>query len=213
MWNPAQSSALYAPHFVAPDRHGKLVQILKITHHPGYDFNLKYDDIAVMELAEEVVFSQYLYPACLWSRGDIDLVDKGATVAGWGIANHDATHMEDHLQYGEVTIIHPSICNITLQSIINRHWKHGVDNKQMCAMNLKEGTDTCQGDSGGPLLYYTLPEGYSVKEFPSVVGVTSFGERCGYSPGVYMRVSGYIDWIEKMVWPNETLDWRTPNEV
>jgi len=51
--------------------------------------------------------------------------------------------------------------------------------------------DTCQGDSGGPL-FLTTESGNKV-----LVGVTSFGYGCAVDdyPGIYTRVSSYIDWI------------------
>lgn len=54
-----------------------------------------------------------------------------------------------------------------------------------------------QGDSGGPLQSVTA-DGLN-----RLVGVTSFGRGCGSPvPGVYTRVSRYLDWIESVVWPN-----------
>lgn len=48
-----------------------------------------------------------------------------------------------------------------------------------------------QGDSGGPAV---ITEGSE----PLLVGIVSFGDGCGKPthPGVYTRVSKYIDWIE-----------------
>lgn len=39
----------------------------------------------------------------------------------------------------------------------------------------------------------------------NIIGVTSFGRVCGISgtPGIYTRVSNYLSWIEKVVWPTE----------
>jgi serine protease 7 len=49
--------------------------------------------------------------------------------------------------------------------------------------------DTCDSDSGGPLMYN---DGAWYQE-----GIVSVGNRCGLEgwPGVYTRVSKYMDWI------------------
>ena len=52
--------------------------------------------------------------------------------------------------------------------------------------------DSCFGDSGGPLL----------DETGAQVGITSYGNtRCADPdyPGVYTRVSAYIDWIDEFI--------------
>lgn len=75
------------------------------------------------------------------------------------------------------------------------------------------------GDSGGPIQYRKL---FNHENIFYIVGVTSFGASCGSDiPGVYTRVnnflitefnyiliscfilkvSEYLDWIEKVVWP------------
>lgn len=56
----------------------------------------------------------------------------------------------------------------------------------------------CQGDSGGPIQVYHS----SLACMYTVVGITSFGKSCGIEsvPGVYTRVSAYLDWIERVVW-------------
>lgn len=54
--------------------------------------------------------------------------------------------------------------------------------------------DACQGDSGGPL----MSEGSVGLERYTLLGLVSFGPRtCGVSnfPGVYTRITSYIDWI------------------
>ena len=52
--------------------------------------------------------------------------------------------------------------------------------------------DTCQGDSGGPLVCEN-----SVTSAYVLHGVTSFGFGCAnpMSPGVYTRVTEYVDWL------------------
>ena len=54
------------------------------------------------------------------------------------------------------------------------------------------GKDTCQGDSGGPLFAKSSLNKYVL------AGITSFGILCALPnyPGVYTRVSYYLDWID-----------------
>lgn len=80
----------------------------------------------------------------------------------------------------------------------------GIVPSMVCAGSPKDNwrQDTCQGDSGGPLQVH-LPSSSIFK----VVGITSFGAGCGLieSPGVYTRVSHFIQWIENIVWPQDSL--------
>ncbi len=68
-----------------------------------------------------------------------------------------------------------------------------VEENQLCADEPASQRDTCQGDSGGPLLLEVDGE-------LQLAGITSFGLGCGSlnsPPGVYTRVSAYMDWISE----------------
>ncbi|XP_063595466.1 clotting factor G beta subunit-like [Penaeus indicus] len=62
-------------------------------------------------------------------------------------------------------------------------------NKVLCTLTPYK--DTCQGDSGGPLVV-RIDEKKWVQ-----VGIVSYGFECARpdNPGVYTRVSAYLDWI------------------
>ena len=64
---------------------------------------------------------------------------------------------------------------------------------QMCAGYLSGECDSCLGDSGGPVVAY-------LKKKPVLVGVTSFGEGCALKgfPGVPVRVSAHVRWLERL---------------
>lgn len=51
--------------------------------------------------------------------------------------------------------------------------------------------DACGGDSGGPMMASVHGSWY-------LIGVVGFGPPCGKTllPGVYARVTSYMDWIE-----------------
>lgn len=62
----------------------------------------------------------------------------------------------------------------------------------MCAGYLTGGKDACQGDSGGPL--FCVDE----KGIFTLIGIVSSGYACAHpgSPGLYMKVSEFVQWIE-----------------
>ena len=65
----------------------------------------------------------------------------------------------------------------------------------VCAGYNQGGKSSCYGDSGGPLV---VPK--SANDDTAVIyGVISWGAGCALNsyPGVYVRITKYLDWIEK----------------
>ncbi|CAO1432212.1 unnamed protein product [Diamesa tonsa] len=168
-------------------------EIEQFIKHESYSRKSRYYDIAVIRLAQEVTFTKFIRPACLWQSPNINQTKAVAT--GWGYTEAYG-ETSDELQKVSLDIIDNNKCNrITPQDKLS----NGIIDSQICAGVLEGGKDTCQGDSGGPIqlrsktnqcLYY-------------VVGLTSRGSFCGTrTPSVYTRVSYYLDWIEQKVWNN-----------
>ena len=75
-----------------------------------------------------------------------------------------------------------------------------MDDTHLCAGG-EDGKDSCNGDSGGGL-FSDLIDGQDKTGLDrkwEVVGIVSFGPyRCGNEkPGVYTRVSKYLQWIQQ----------------
>lgn len=156
--------------------------------HEQYRAPYVYNDIGLLELAHNIQLSQFARPACLYTESNVlPLVPLIAT--GWGRTQVNGPSSEDLL---EVTLEQFSTgdCGQTYKP--SKQLPVGVNgDSQICAGSRFEKKDTCKGDSGGPL---------QIKEqcISTIVGVTSFGRGCGNIgvPGVYTRVSHFIDWIE-----------------
>jgi len=63
----------------------------------------------------------------------------------------------------------------------------------VCAGLLEGGKDSCQGDSGGPLVVRAENADTAI-----IYGIVSWGYGCALPnlPGVYTRVTRYVDWIQ-----------------
>jgi len=124
------------------------------TMHPDYNKKTMDNDIAVLELAEELTFTDKIKPACLPSSASKDYSGTASTISGWG----------GTIGYGprDPRPKQPQQCGLkeTMVKVLA-----GSDSKcsgalgtssskiKLCAWS--KDTDTCQGDSGGPL---TVPE-------------------------------------------------------
>ncbi|RVE41548.1 hypothetical protein evm_013802 [Chilo suppressalis] len=174
----------------------KLRRVKRIISHPQYAPPTRYHDIALLELDAPVTLSQYLVPACIHVPDPADNLTR-ASATGWGLTEHRGAN-SDILQ--KVTLNKFVTQECSEKFPVHRHMKQGFDqNTQTCYGDKNQSKDTCQGDSGGPLQI----KNKKIKCMYTIVGVTSFGKACGMvgDPGIYTRVSHYVDWIEKEVWP------------
>ncbi|KAF3850208.1 hypothetical protein F7725_019927 [Dissostichus mawsoni] len=110
-------------------------------------------------------------------------------VTGWG--ETQGTGGEGVLKETGFPVIENKICN--RPSYLNGR----VKDHEMCAGNIEGGTDSCQGDSGGPLVCHSQNR-YVLQ------GVTSWGLGCANAmkPGVYARVSKFVEWIDRTIKAN-----------
>jgi secreted trypsin-like serine protease len=184
--------------------------------HPEYKCSQKYFDIALLRLDSPVVFSNKLYPVCLWTNpNEEQLIEEKTKIFASGFVNIGSKLKVMFYQPSAVITIvtlgqriSPVLLKTALEIVevdsCNQSYKEArpirtlrkyIQPCQICAVDSDGRNDMCQANSGGPLQMI-------VNEQYRVVGVTSFGMFCGSGlPSVYTRVSFYLDWIESIVWP------------
>ncbi|KAL7730124.1 hypothetical protein ACLKA6_009397 [Drosophila palustris] len=144
-----------------------------------------YNDIAILVLDKPVRKSKYVIPVCLPRAGRMPpkerLPGRRATVVGWGTTYYGGKESTSQRQ-AELPIWRNEDCDRSYFQPINENF--------LCAGYSDGGVDACQGDSGGPLMMRY--DSHWVQ-----LGVVSFGNKCGEPgyPGVYTRVTEYLDWI------------------
>merc|ERR1719239_285393 len=115
--------------------------------------------------------------------------DDNITISGWGRTSFDqygkGNQYTNKLQSASVPVIPYEVCS---QEAV--YGATSLSPGMFCAGHLQGGSDTCEGDSGGPAAVEEGGRGV-------LVGITSWGYGCGRvnKPGVYTRVSQYVDWI------------------
>lgn len=64
-------------------------KVIKIHFHPKYQCGKFIDDIALLELENDIYWTKSIGPACLPKNydNDNDLTNRSATLAGWGWLN------------------------------------------------------------------------------------------------------------------------------
>uniref|UniRef100_A0A665WVQ2 trypsin n=1 Tax=Echeneis naucrates TaxID=173247 RepID=A0A665WVQ2_ECHNA len=173
------------------DEHEQTVDVEETIVHQNYREtpSAVYNDIALLKLqgtngvcANE---TQFVRTACL---PDGQLPDgRECTISGWG-ATETSDYGSNHLLEANVLLISQEKCSEP------QIYGRVLDYTMFCAGHLQGGVDSCQGDSGGPL---TCKQNNT----NVVYGLVSWGDQCGRKnkPGVYTRVTNYLDWIRSTV--------------
>ncbi len=170
----------------------RLVQVVDVNVHPGYDIETSQNDISVLTLATPVNDIPILDPLIPELAAEYTAAGGSAQVAGWGNTVASGNKYPTVFQIGELVVFPDASCGGGKRNVINGITFNGFssrevdDNVMICAAGVnasKQIVDACQGDSGGPLIA-TGSAG------PRLVGVVSWGEDCASKyPGVYSRVS------------------------
>ncbi|XP_054158034.1 proclotting enzyme-like [Oppia nitens] len=164
-----------------PEAQDFVVDYFKI--HPKYNRQTYDNDMAIVKLRTKTRFTDSVKPICLPQKNR-NYAGQLALVTGWG---HTTFNGKNSPKLRQVSL--PVWNNTACDSVFST----AITDQMLCAGNPAGGKDSCQGDSGGPLMI-TGPN----KRW-MIIGVVSWGVNCGRpnSPGVYSRVSRFIDWVQQ----------------
>ncbi|XP_068205639.1 chymotrypsinogen A-like [Palaemon carinicauda] len=165
------------------------ITIDRIIMHENYDPNTVDNDIALMHLSVPVTFNDGVRPICLpFKYANNNFSGTSGTVTGWGQTVFNG-EVSDVLLEATLPILTTSECKE--YPII----RDSITENMICTYN--QSLDACKGDSGGPLVW-----GDGGRQY--LVGIVSFGKGCGDkdAPGVYTKVTNYLQWIETKVSSN-----------
>lgn len=155
--------------------------------HPGYDSTTNRNDVAIFILNQDIVFNDYVRPACLpFHQSDDTYTGQLLTVVGYGNSYFGGS-TSPVPQAAQVPVVELRRCQTAYQGVGD-----GIelDDSQLCA---GDDQDACVGDGGSPLNHFDTATGRYY-----VVGIVSFGTRtCGDPkyPTVYTRVGAFLPWI------------------
>ncbi|XP_008947089.1 PREDICTED: hepatocyte growth factor activator [Merops nubicus] len=172
-------------------------EIEKYILHPQYSvFNPTEHDIALIKLKKNgqrcAVKSQFVQPICLPESNTVFPDQFKCQISGWGHRHENVSGYSSVLQETLVPIIPEEKCRSP-----EIYGKEMTEN-MFCAGYFDSKSDACQGDSGGPLAC-------EENEISYLYGVISWGDGCGRvnRPGVYTRVTNYVNWINEKIAPRK----------
>uniref|UniRef100_A0A2R5LI71 Putative trypsin-like serine protease n=1 Tax=Ornithodoros turicata TaxID=34597 RepID=A0A2R5LI71_9ACAR len=156
--------------------------VQKVTLHPGFQPPSKENNLAVLEVSNEVVYDNHILRISL-AESEASFEGDKCTLSGWGKHLKRGSLSTTLLQVN-VSILDTTTCEDVLQkSSSGSSFK--VPEGSFCVAG------SCQGDEGGPVMCR------GPTQFV-LAGVVSYGDLpCGEQPGVYAYIPKNLDFISQ----------------
>lgn len=170
------------------------VDIARVIIHPNYDPEYHWNDIALLRLAKQIVYTEWISPICMPFSSRFrknEYRNEKLTISGWG-------KTETRQKSLRKMKLNMPVYDFEVCTARYKQANIMLTGRQMCVGG-EPGKDSCNGDSGGPLMSPVIEE---ESENWYIVGITSYGpSQCASPgwPGIYTRIDPYIDWILSQV--------------
>uniref|UniRef100_A0A1B0CAP5 Putative serine proteinase stubble-like isoform x1 n=1 Tax=Lutzomyia longipalpis TaxID=7200 RepID=A0A1B0CAP5_LUTLO len=172
--------------------------------HHNHNSQTLDNDIALLKLHGQAELRDGVCLVCLPARGVNHAAGKRCTVTGYGYMG-EAGPIPLRIREAEIPIVSDAECIRKVNAVTEKIFI--LPASSFCAGG-EEGNDACQGDGGGPLV--CQDDG-----FFELAGLVSWGFGCGRVdvPGVYVKVSSFIGWINQIISGNFTRQGRRRGRV
>ncbi|CAG0917115.1 unnamed protein product [Notodromas monacha] len=158
--------------------------------HHNHDSATLDNDVALLKLHGEAVLGAGVCLVCLPARGVERQAGTRCTVTGYGYMGETGP-IPLRIREAEMPVVSDSECIRKINAVTEKIFI--LPASSFCAGG-ELGQDACQGDGGGPLV--CQEDG-----FYELAGLVSWGFGCGREdvPGVYVKVSSFIGWINQII--------------
>lgn len=148
--------------------------------HPNYDHPTLREDIAIIRLNEQVIFSDVIQPVAF--PNECSVAENTNLIAiGNGYYNNN-NELSPILQYTQLKSVASKVCKEIYPFI--------DENKVFCAEG-PNGQSICKGDSGGPLVHATQRTLFGITSFHYIQG-------CQLAPQGFTNVFSYMPFITQI---------------
>lgn len=158
---------------------GQLRTVVRVVRHNLYNPSRDINDIGIVLVSSSFIFNDNVQAIRLPQQNAPTADGAHLTVTGWGVLHHGSSEgFPAILRVVGVPVISNQRCGVLHPGRITPD--------MLCAGFPQGGRDACEGDIGGPLVLRRV-----------LHGVVSWNRQCGApnSPGVYTRVSHFVNWI------------------
>ncbi|CRK92492.1 CLUMA_CG006034, isoform A [Clunio marinus] len=163
--------------------------------HHNHNSQTLDNDIALLKLLGQADLKEGVCLVCLPARGVSHAAGKRCTVTGYGYMGESGP-IPLRVREAEIPIVSDTECIRKINAVTEKIFI--LPASSFCAGGIS-GNDACQGDGGGPLV--CQDDG-----FFELAGLVSWGFGCGREdvPGVYVKVSSFIGWINQIISVNNS---------
>lgn len=167
----------------------------EIIIHPDWKTDIEnYDaDLAVLVMAEEIEFSSFIIPVCLWSFQN-DLSAQEGVIAGWGYGQVDANTHENIPKKLKIPIHSNEDCFFSNPAIVQ------ISSERTFCGGSANGTGPSYGDSGNGLFVSHGNSFYLRGMVSSCLISSNYMAGCDLTKyTLYTDVLKFMPWIDSIL--------------